>query len=85
MAVIHSAYYAMFHAARAVLFRMTGTAPRKHGGVITAFGRLVRDDDEARRRCGRWLNAMKDGRTAADYGEDFDPPAEEARHAIQLA
>jgi hypothetical protein len=28
---------------------------------------------------------MKDDRTAADHGEDFDPPADEARHAIQLA
>ena len=28
---------------------------------------------------------MKDGRTAADYGEDFDPPADEARQAMQLA
>jgi uncharacterized protein (UPF0332 family) len=85
MAVIHSAYYAMFHAARAALFRMTGAAPRKHDAVVTAFGRLVRDGNEARRRCGRWLNAMKDGRTAADYGEDFDPPADEARQAVQLA
>jgi uncharacterized protein (UPF0332 family) len=46
---------------------------------------LVRDGDETRRRCGRWLNAMKDGRTAADYGEDFDPPADEARQAIRIA
>jgi len=59
MAVIHSAYYAMFHGARAVLLRATGSAPRKHDSVVTAFGRLVRDGDESLRRCGRWLNAMK--------------------------
>ena len=85
MAVIHSAYYAMFHGARAVLLRATGSAPRKHDSVVTAFGRLVRDGDESLRRCGRWLNAMKDGRTAADYGENFDPAADEAHQAIRLA
>lgn len=85
MAVIHSATYAMFHAARAVLLRATGAAARKHDRVVTAFGRMVRDGDESLRRYGRWLNVMKDGRTAADYTEDFDPAGDEARRAMQLA
>ena len=85
MAVIHSAYYAMFHAARAVLLRATGSAPRKHDSVVTAFGRIVRDGDDSLRRCGRWLNAMKDGRTATDHTEDFDPEGDEGRRAMQLA
>jgi hypothetical protein len=46
---------------------------------------MVRDGDESLRRCGRWLNAMKDDRTAADYTEDFDPGGDEARRAMQLA
>jgi uncharacterized protein (UPF0332 family) len=85
MAAIHSAYYAMFHAARAALFKATGSAPRKHGSVISAFGRLVRDGDSALRRCGRLLNAMKDGRTEADYNEDFDPAVTDAVEAAKLA
>ncbi|WP_428535613.1 HEPN domain-containing protein [Rhodopila sp.] len=34
MAVIHSSYYAMFHAARAVLFEATGSAAKRHDAVI---------------------------------------------------
>ncbi len=85
MAVIHPACYAMFVAARAVLLRATGAAPRKHDRVAAAFGRMARDGDESLRRCGRWLNAMKDGRTAADDTEDLDPAGDEARRAMQLA
>ncbi len=85
MAVIHSAYYAMFHGARAVLFHAVGSAPRKHDRVVSAFGRLVRDGDASLRRAGRWLNATKDGRLVADYNEDFDPAEDEAREAAVLA
>jgi len=85
MAVIHSAYYAMFHAARAVLFHATGAASRKHDRVVNAFGRRVRDGDASLRRCGRWLNAAKDGRMVADYAEDIDPAAEEAEEEAKLA
>jgi len=46
---------------------------------------MARDGDESLRRYGRWLNAMKDGRTAADDTEDFDPAGDEARRAMQLA
>jgi uncharacterized protein (UPF0332 family) len=49
MAVIHSSYYAMFHAARAVLFKATGNAPKRHDGAIQQFGLLVRDLDNALR------------------------------------
>ena len=75
----------MFHAARATLFQATGAAPRKHGSVISAFGRLVRDGDSALRQCGRLLNAMKDGRTEADYNEDFDSAVEDATEAAKPA
>ena len=85
MAVIHSAYYAMFHAARAALFHVTGAAPRKHDRVVNAFGLLVRDGDTSLRRCGRWLNAVKDGRMVADYSVDVDPAANAAREAAVLA
>jgi uncharacterized protein (UPF0332 family) len=84
MAVIHSAYYAMFHAARAALFHATGAAPRRHDRVVNAFGHLVRDGGASLRRCGRWLNAAKDGRIVADYSEDIDPAAGEAREAAAL-
>ena len=69
MAVIHSSYYAMFHAARGVLFQAIGNAPKRHDRVIQQFGLLVRDLDDALRAVGKAFNHAKDERTAADYDE----------------
>lgn len=85
MAVIHSSYYAMFHAARAVLFQAAGRAPKRHDGVIQQFGLLVRDMDDALRAAGRAFNEVKDERTAADYDETIVPSPEEAREALLAA
>jgi len=72
MAVIHSSDYAMFHAARAVLFHAVGRAPEQHDGVIQQFGLLVRDRDDALRAAGKAFNEPKDERNAADYDETLD-------------
>ncbi|WP_158924953.1 HEPN domain-containing protein [Acidisphaera sp. S103] len=85
MAVIHSSYYAMFHAARAVLFQAVGSAPKRHDGVIQQFGLLVRDLDDAVKVAGRAFNEVKDERTAADYDETIVPSPEEARDALLAA
>jgi uncharacterized protein (UPF0332 family) len=85
MAVVHSSYYAMFHAARAVLFQVTGNAPKAHDRTIQRFGLLVRDLDEALRAAGRAFNAVKDERNAADYDEATVLSAEEARDALRAA
>lgn len=85
MAVIHSSYYAMFHAARAVLFHAVGSAPKRHDGVIQQFGLLVRDLDDAVKVAGRAFNEVKDERTAADYDETIVPSPEEARDALLAA
>jgi uncharacterized protein (UPF0332 family) len=85
MSVIHSSYYAMFHAARAVLFQAKGSAPRKHDRTIQQFGLLVRDLDETLRLAAKAFNAMKDERTAADYNEAASPGPEEARAALRAA
>lgn len=85
MAVIHSGYYAMFHAARAVLFQATGNAPKRHDRVIQQFGLLVRDLDDALRAAGKAFNEIKDERTAADYDETIVSSSEEARDALRTA
>jgi uncharacterized protein (UPF0332 family) len=85
MAVIHSSYYAMFHAARAVLFKATGTAPKRHDTTIQQFGLLVRDLDEALRAAGKAFNEVKDERTAADYDETIVPSPEDARETLRAA
>jgi uncharacterized protein (UPF0332 family) len=81
MAVIHSSYYAMFHAARAVLFHAIGSAPKRHDGVIQQFGLLVRDMDDALRAAGKAFNEVKDERTSADYDETIVPSPAEAKEA----
>ena len=83
IAVIHSRYYAMFHAARAVLFLATGGAPKTHDRTIQQFGLLVRDLDDALRAAGRAFNEARDERTAADYGETHAPSPEDARDAVR--
>ncbi len=85
MAVIHSSYYAMFHAARAVLFKATGQAPKRHDATIQQFGLLVRDLDDPVRAAGRAFNRVKDDRTAADYDETVAPAPEDAREAREAA
>ena len=85
MAIVHSSYYAMFHAARAVLFQATSSAPKAHDRTIQRFGLLVRDLDEVLRAAGRAFNALKDERNAADYDEAIVLSADEARDALQAA
>lgn len=85
MAIIHSSYYAMFHAARAVLFQATGSAPKTHDRTIQQFGLLVRDLDDALREAGKAFNEVRDERTAADYNDAVVPSAQEARDALQAA
>jgi uncharacterized protein (UPF0332 family) len=85
MAVIHSSYYAMFHAARAVLFKATGDAPKRHDSVIQQFGLLARDLDEAMRASGRAFNAAKDDRNAADYDEAVLSSPEDAHESLRSA
>ncbi len=85
MAVIHSSYYVMFHAARAVLFKTTGQAPKRHDAAIQQFGLQVRDLDDAVRAAGRAFNRVKDNRTAADYDETVLPSPEHARESLAAA
>jgi predicted nucleotidyltransferase/uncharacterized protein (UPF0332 family) len=69
--VIHGAYYAMFHAARAALLAVDGSASTNHRRVVETFQRMVR-----RRRLagGRdhvvALEAAFELRMKADYGSD---------------
>ena len=84
-AVSHSSYYAMFHAARAVLFKASGGAAKRHDGVTQQFGLLARTLDDRFRRAGKALNGLKDERPAVDYDETIVPSPEEAREALHVA
>lgn len=66
-AVVHLAYYAMFHAATAVLIAAGERPALTHGGLIGGFGRLMRDRGDEARAWGRLLNRAENLRLAADY------------------
>jgi uncharacterized protein (UPF0332 family) len=65
--LIHQAYYAMFHAALAVLLRRDEDAPIRHAMVVSRFGQAVKDMSETARQMGRAFNRAHDLRLAADY------------------
>lgn len=76
-ACIHLAYYAMLHAACAVLLERTGDAPKTHSGTIGQFSRLVLADAERGRKYGRAFNEAEKLRLVSDY-QDTPPTATEA-------
>jgi uncharacterized protein (UPF0332 family) len=81
---IHAAYYAMFHAARAVLVMADGlAAPTRHGSVIGRFGQLARQrNDDAMMAAGRLLNETQSERLLSDYRAGRRPPITEAAAAV---
>jgi uncharacterized protein (UPF0332 family) len=72
---IHAAYYAMFHAARAVLIKLEGAAaPNKHDAVASRFGyhaNQVRDAGLS--AAANSLRNVQKARMTADYDIDADP------------
>ena len=58
--VIHGAYYAMFHAARAALLAVQGTASTNHGRVVATFARMVE-----RRKLGQEASDLAETLTQA--------------------
>ena len=76
--VIHLAYYAMFHAATAVLLRHRDQAALTHSGLIGAFGQFAKGRGESARQQGRALNRAEDLRLQSDYGVSYRDLAEAA-------
>ena len=84
-AVVHLAYYAMYHAAVAALIEAHGEAPKKHGRVIAEYGRLVKDQGEARKDTGRAFNRAYDTRRIVDYDVSPGDLAADARELREAA
>ncbi len=67
--VIHTAYYAMHHAARAALLAARGSAPTNHGRVSAPFVKVApRHDADRGPQRSRALRAAYDLRLLSDYG-----------------
>jgi uncharacterized protein (UPF0332 family) len=69
------AYYAMLHAAQALL-REQGLAYRKHSGVHAAFGENFAKTGILDPKYHRWMLAAFDARLKGDY--DFEATIDEA-------
>lgn len=66
-AVISTAYYAMHHAACAVLLWKGETLPKTHASLIGRFGLTVRDLGDEGRAAGASLHDAFARRTRGDY------------------
>jgi hypothetical protein len=78
------AYYAMFHAATALLL-MEGMAFSRHRGVISAFGQHIVQTGRFDRELGAKLNDAFDLRNRADYSYSRPVTQEEATALVGTA
>ena len=68
---VSRAYYAMFHAARAIL-HVKGIKAKTHGAVISMFGKEIAEKGIVDKELGRILNRAFDLRQKSDYEIDVE-------------
>jgi uncharacterized protein (UPF0332 family) len=78
------AYYAMFHAATAVLLHK-GIERASHGGIISAFGRFIAKPSLVDPKLHRWLLEAFTLRNDCDYLAPFDAEESQARTTLDRA
>lgn len=69
--VASTAYYAMHHAACAVLLHRGETLPKTHSSLIGQFGLVVRDLGPEGRTAGAALHEAFELRSTGDYSADI--------------
>lgn len=81
------AYFAVFHAAEAVIVERTGKVAKSHTGVRTEFARQVRHDPKTARTMTSFLAQAYKYKEIGDYGVGVGETitADEARLAIASA
>jgi uncharacterized protein (UPF0332 family) len=77
-AIIHLSYYAMLHAAAAVLVERSGRAPKTHGAIIGQFANVTKADEREGRALSRSFNHAQNIRLASDYGDENSTTSEAA-------
>jgi len=83
-AAANRAYYAAFHAARALLGK-TGIEVRKHSGVLTYFDREFVKTGQLEKGFSRMFHQLFDGRTSADYDDLMHTTPEQAQTFVDWA
>ena len=84
-AAARSAYYAVFHAAEALIFERTGKVVKTHSGVRSEFSRLLRDAAETDAVLGRILNKGYGYKDLADYGSGRNRVITDDDAAVMIA
>jgi uncharacterized protein (UPF0332 family) len=84
---VHKSYYAMHHAARAVLLRIDGEkAATKHGSVIGRFGQIAKLDGNVMLvSAARDINRVYDERIESDYNTLDITTEEDAKDCLAKA
>jgi uncharacterized protein (UPF0332 family) len=78
------AYYAMFHAARALL-AARGLSARTHSGLAAVFAEHFVRTGAVDARLGRWLGQGRRARELGDYDDFLELEPEEARESVDRA
>jgi len=81
---ISRAYYAMFHAARALLY-LYGIEPRTHEGVIREFSRIITEEKLMDKKFGRNLRQAFEMRESSDYRVGVIFEEEDAKDVLEKA
>jgi uncharacterized protein (UPF0332 family) len=78
---ISSAYYAMFHTAKALIL-LEGKDAKTHSGLVSIFGEKFVTTGEIDQHIAKLFRKLKRLRQKADYTYDYNPPFEEAEQAV---
>jgi uncharacterized protein (UPF0332 family) len=81
---VSRAYYAVFHAAQAVLIT-EGQRAESHKGLVSLFGLLLVKTKKLDKKWGKLLSNLKDDREASDYEALSFLDEETARRAVREA
>jgi uncharacterized protein (UPF0332 family) len=81
---IVSSYYAIFHAARALLL-LKGVYPKTHEGVERSFGLYYIKTGEFDIKIGKAIGRLMKMREEADYYPEIPFSEDEAEEAIEMA
>lgn len=81
---VSRAYYAMFHAATAILYHY-GLKAKSHSSAISLFGEHIVKSGLVDKEVGKSLRRAFDMRQKSDYGIDIDLPREMVKELISEA
>lgn len=81
---LRSSYYAMYHAARALL-RLEGSDPKTHRGVVSEFTRLLVREGPFTEETSGDLSRVLSERLESDYEPGLEVTQEKANWALNRA